>query len=123
MVAVLVPPHETALEQVTAARLPGQLCQSPLFPERRGLRDEGARGGRQVVQDLLFLPDDMSKHSKMQAIAHQRASDLTVQLPAARQLASELTGDQVGAIEPLRLERGAERSLDHIPACEGHDFH
>ena len=58
----------------------------------------------------------------MQAIVDQRTTDLTIHLPATRQLAADLTGDQVGAIEPLRLERGPERPLNHVPASQSHHF-
>src|SRR6266571_5253868 len=92
------------------------------FASPRSSRYEGGSRG-QVVQDLLLLPDDVAEQREVQAIADEWATDLPIQLPPARQLASDLAGDQVRAIEPLGLQRSPERPFDHVPAPQGHDFH
>src|SRR6185295_10047497 len=58
--AVLVPSHETAFDEITPGGLPRQLRQSALFPIRRWLRHEPA-GRRQIVQNFVLPPNDVTE--------------------------------------------------------------
>ena len=111
------------MEQVPAARLPAQLREPAVIPPRGGLRHERPDTGREVAQDQLFLPDDVPEQAEVEAIVDQRAADLSVHFPSARQFAPDLTGDQVGAVETVGLERGPDRALQHVPASQGDDLH
>src|SRR5439155_1372789 len=120
--AVLVPAHEAALEQIAPAGLPAQLGQPSAVPRVWWHRHETVARPGELVQNSVLLPNDLAEQREVEAIAHQRPADLPIDFPPACQLAPDLAGNQVGAVDPVGLEPRTEPAFQFVPTPQGHHF-
>src|SRR3989441_11842857 len=81
--AVLVPAHEAALEQIAPAGLPAQLGQPSAVPRVWRCRHETVARPGELVKKAGLLPNDLAGQREVEGVAHPRAPGPPPHLPPA----------------------------------------